>query len=123
MLARSFFALAGYAQTAMSRAFAPPTPTSATVTGTPHTPHGKALPKLPVPSDHSFTPPAELDVMLPKVCEALVLVAQCMVTTALEAEAYTGGSPTQNPKKYFNEARLSKLGLVESLVGKLVRCL
>ncbi|EKM81810.1 hypothetical protein AGABI1DRAFT_118880 [Agaricus bisporus var. burnettii JB137-S8] len=64
-----------------------------------------------------------LDVMLPKVCEALVLVTQCMVTIAIEAEEYvdqTGvleeDSPKANVRNYFMEARPSGFGVIESLI-------
>lgn len=67
-----------------------------------------------------------LDVMLPKTCEALVLVTQCMVTIAIEAEenaVHVGleddNSPTTNMKNYFIEARTSGAGVVESLIGEL----
>lgn len=66
-----------------------------------------------------------LDVMLPKVCEALVLVTQCMVTIAIEAEEYvdqTGvleeDSPKANVRNYFIEARPSGFGVIESLIGE-----
>lgn len=66
-----------------------------------------------------------LDVMLPKVCEALVLVTQCMVTVAIEAEenAVRLGlqediSPKTNMKSYLNEARTSGVGVAECLIGE-----
>lgn len=70
-------------------------------------------------------PPAELDARLPKVCEALVLVTQCIVTISLEAEEQRmlfqeGRSPLtniKNMKEYFNEKRSSDQGIVENLIG------
>ncbi len=55
-------------------------------------------------------PPAELDVMLPKVCEALVLVSQGIVTVTLDAEkeTYSHSTPSttlQNIRAFFNELR------------------
>ncbi|KAF9453597.1 hypothetical protein P691DRAFT_658323 [Macrolepiota fuliginosa MF-IS2] len=71
----------------------------------------------------STGPLRSLDVMLPKVCEALVLVTQCMVTIAIEAEENAvqmdiqeDASPRTNMKNYFNEARMSGVGVVESLI-------
>lgn len=69
-----------------------------------------------------------LDVMLPKACEALVLVTQCMVTIAIEAEEYAvqmglqeDASPRTNMRNYFNEARTSGVGVAESLIGEFIR--
>lgn len=57
--------------------------------------------------------------MLPKVCEVLVLVTQCIITITLEADStdISGLSPA-SPKTYFNDARLDSRGVVESLIGK-----
>jgi ataxin-10 len=70
--------------------------------------------------------PAELDVMLPKVCEALVLVTQCVTTIALEAEEHKGvqfaeGSVASisNMKDFFIDVRYSSQGLIENLIGTL----
>lgn len=62
--------------------------------------------------------------MLPKVCEALVLVTQCITTIALEAEEHQGkqfqdgtiGS-LSNMKDFFIDVRFSSQGLVENLIG------
>ena len=71
--------------------------------------------------------PQELDVMLPKVCEALVLITQCIVTIALEAEEQQTrldeGISTvvsfTNMKQYFIMKKSSDVGVVESLIGTL----
>ncbi|KAL9713638.1 hypothetical protein Ac2012v2_003249 [Leucoagaricus gongylophorus] len=64
-----------------------------------------------------------VDVMLPKACEALVLVTQCMATIAIEAEenaVYLGLEDTNNPKtnmkNYLIEAQASDFGVVENLI-------
>ncbi|KAI4517743.1 hypothetical protein K525DRAFT_273327 [Schizophyllum commune Loenen D] len=62
-------------------------------------------------------PPAELDVMLPKVCEALVLLTQCIVSVALAAEGQA--SDSLGRRKYFAEARTAEIGMVESIVDLL----
>ena len=71
-------------------------------------------------------PLAELDARLPKVCEALVLITQCIVTISLEAEdqkmlLQEGRSTVtnfKNMKEYFNEKKSSdNQGIVESLIG------
>jgi ataxin-10 len=62
---------------------------------------------------------------LPKVCEALVLVTQCVVTLCLEAEEHRArvenGSSTYdeftNMKDYFNRKKYQENGMVESLIG------
>ena len=67
----------------------------------------------------------ELDVMLPKVCEALVLITQCIITTCLEAEEQQArldeGISTfvtfTNMKTYFNQKRRDGKGVVEVLIG------
>ncbi|KAG7443626.1 uncharacterized protein BT62DRAFT_934862 [Guyanagaster necrorhizus] len=79
------------------------------------------------PSSENFSPvvnllpPAELDVVLPKVCEALVLVSQCIVTVTLDAEKETVSSRTpssspQNIRAFFNELRSENHSLAESLI-------
>jgi len=79
--------------------------------------------------NHSLGSLKNIDVMLPKACEALVLVTQCMVTIAIEAEedtAHSGREDIQNPKSnmmnYFIEARTSGLGIVENLIGEYHLC-
>jgi ataxin-10 len=72
-------------------------------------------------------PPAELDVKLPKVCEALVLITQCIVTISLEAEEqrmlFKEGRSSltnfKNMKEYFNEKKSSDQGIVENLIDLL----
>jgi len=69
-------------------------------------------------------PPSELDVMLPKACEGLVLITQCITTVALEAEKYKGNKFDEsvvgsnwNLKDYFTDIRYDSQGLVENLIG------
>jgi ataxin-10 len=70
-------------------------------------------------------PPAEVDAKLPKVCEALVLITQCIVTISLEAEEqrmlFKEGRSSlttfKNMKEYFNERKSSDQGIVENLIG------
>ena len=65
----------------------------------------------------SGTIPKELDIKLPKACEALVLLTQCMVTLSLAAESKSSESRSgTNLKKFFNEQERGQ-GVVESLVG------
>jgi len=67
----------------------------------------------------------QINMMLPKVCEALVLVTQCIVTVCLEAEEQQirleNGKSTYDSytdvKKYFNRKKYQESGLVESLIG------
>jgi ataxin-10 len=100
-LAKRFFTLSVYAQNAMQKSL-----------GTSRTPDSRE-------------PLAELDVMLPKVCEALVLVTQCITTIALEAEEskdrqFDAVGSITNMKEFFIDVRFSGQGLVENLIGKLL---
>ncbi|KAJ3745460.1 spinocerebellar ataxia type 10 protein domain-containing protein [Lentinula detonsa] len=77
-------------------------------------------------SDDTQGPPAELDVLLPKVCETLVLTAQCIITIILAAHgSHHQGSPTspnstasthENIHAFFKEVHQEGLGLVENIV-------
>ncbi len=53
-------------------------------------------PGLTSPTEHTDAGaapfPQELDVMLPKACEALVLVAQCIITISLEGGGAAGAA-------------------------------
>ncbi|KAF8636403.1 hypothetical protein AX17_003585 [Amanita inopinata Kibby_2008] len=67
--------------------------------------------------------PTELDMVLPKVCEALVLLTQCITTISLDAEEQRQedssgalGHPYTNLKVYMNNQRHNDQGLVENLV-------
>ena len=79
------------------------------------------------------TPPLlELDLLLAKVCEALVLVTQCLTTIALRAEEAAESPPTsastnvvtpsaasRSPRAIMVEAATTTgQGLVECLIGK-----
>jgi len=134
MLTRAFFSLSRYAQISIrhslglddinqsdrkcagsERSISPAPATSNT--GSPET------------LNHSLGSLKNIDVMLPKACEALVLVTQCMVTIAIEAEedtAHPGREDTRNPKSnmmnYFIEAQTSGLGIVENLIGEYHLC-
>ncbi|KAJ3878910.1 spinocerebellar ataxia type 10 protein domain-containing protein [Lentinula edodes] len=110
MLSNLFFSLSTYAQTAMRRSLL--------------SSDSNVVP------DHSIDvdvqgPPAELDVLLPKVCEALVLTAQCIITITLAAHSYHHSSPTSSNSTasthesihaFFNQIHLEGVGLVENLV-------
>lgn len=120
MLAECFFALASYAQHSIQRALgntlSPPNNDDA----------GPSVTDLSQLPSHRL---AELDVMLPKACEALVLVTQCIITITLgEAGSQpTKGSPSPEPKSeksptaYFNKC-IDNRGVVESLIGKPLQC-
>ncbi|KAF9074916.1 spinocerebellar ataxia type 10 protein domain-containing protein [Rhodocollybia butyracea] len=95
MLSNLFFSLSSYAQIAIR----------------------KSLGSEPNKSE-AFNPPAELDVLLPKVCEALVLVTQCIVTIVLAEQNPKAISP-RDFHAFFNQIRAEGLGLVEYLVETL----
>lgn len=108
MLSEAFFRLAAYAQQAIRRALGPKS------CGGP----SSALPgvvSVDVTSE-AIMLPQELDLLLPKVCEALVLITQCIVTLALAAE--DDDASNDELKIFFNDARSDRgEGLVESLLG------
>lgn len=120
MFAQCFFDLSKYARLAVERALRPDQPSAFPSPILNSYPDNPSTPKSTQP-----LPPAELDVMLPKVCEALVLVTQCIVTITLEAEQKDHNQNqdlTVEPdlKAFFNETRSPDGGLVESLIGKFV---
>ncbi|KAF5355327.1 hypothetical protein D9758_006039 [Tetrapyrgos nigripes] len=117
MLTKCFFGLSSYAQTAIRRALRPSEAELVSPTASPIS--------LPTPHSHNIFLPAELDVMLPKVCEAIVLVTQCMVSIILASEdARVSPDPELGPveslQDYFNNQNSSDgVGLVENLIGLL----
>jgi ataxin-10 len=123
-LAKRFFTLSNYAQTAMKRALGNSKSSSPSSPPKPSALHGNGEPSGASSSSGAREIPAELDVMLPKVCEALVLATQCVTTIALEAEEQQGKQFQQgsigtlsNMKDFFIDVRYSSQGLVENLVG------
>ena len=108
MLGMCFFSLSSYAQSALRRSLGSPMSQS-----------------FPENIETGILPPEELDVMLPKVCEALVLVSQCMVTLVLDAEQNDSDAtpkvvavgPANLPKAMFVDLKTEHHGLDESLVG------
>jgi len=110
MLAHLFFALSFYGQTAIRKSFHSFAPDSSSDLG------------------GSYNAPAELDVMLPKVCEALVLVTQCIVTITLDARSqHHNGSPnsessassSEDLQLFFNQVHHEGVGMVETLADLL----
>ena len=129
-LTKRFFSLSSYSQRSISRALGTQPTTSKR--NSPSEPMESAsIQSEPLLSASSTStvfplpPPADLDAKLPKVCEALVLVTQCIVTISLEAEEQKmlfqeGRSPLtnfKNMKEYFNEKKSSDQGIAESLIG------
>ena len=119
MLSEAFFGLSGYAQQAIRRALGPKASSG-------QSPRGL---NVEVASSADSEPPHELDLLLPKVCEALVLVTQCTITITLDEEEGDDGeddadasmwvdSEGNELRSQFNEARSGAgEGLAESLLG------
>lgn len=108
-LSEIFLGLAGYAQKAIRLALGPKASD-----GPSYVYSGIVNIEL---TSQVTVPPYELDLLLPKVCEALVLITQCIVTIALEAEAEGDGSIAVDNKfkTFFNNARSHEgVGLIES---------
>ncbi|KAI0629173.1 spinocerebellar ataxia type 10 protein domain-containing protein [Trametes polyzona] len=128
VLTRAFFALSTHVQDAIQRAIGPGRVPPAQVEGGSYPPPGSGH-----GSDSSEPPPLQnLDLLLPKVCEALVLVSQCLTTVALRAEEAAGQQPggsvspleeagaQATPKELLVAAtNESGQGLVESLIETL----
>ncbi|KAG6891267.1 hypothetical protein C0995_008519 [Termitomyces sp. Mi166 len=118
MLAKCFLDLSAYARKAVERSIRSPNHSS------------RSPSSADVSSDDSstpeFLPPVELDAMLPKVCEALVLVTQCIITITLEAEGENGENVNESRddvlepglKTFFLETHSNDGGIVENLIGK-----
>jgi len=109
MLSETFLSLSSYAQEAIRRALGPKAS------------DGPSLSSLNIEViSEPATPPHELDLLLPKVCEALVLVTQCIVSITLadEDDATVWIDNEGNElKTLFNEAISERgEGLVESLL-------
>ncbi|KAH9888932.1 spinocerebellar ataxia type 10 protein domain-containing protein [Cubamyces lactineus] len=131
VLTETFLALSSYTQNAIQHSLASGDPT-------PSRPgDDRVLPDVELPSD-APRPLQNLDLLLPKVCEALVLVTECLTTVALRAEeaATDAGRPRMSaaaevdagasvseqltPKELLVSATASSgQGLVESLVETL----
>jgi ataxin-10 len=103
-LITEFFALSVFAQAAISKSLGLSTTA-----------------QLTQQSDSSTEPLQELDLLLPKACEALVLILQCLISTCLHLEQ-EGELTDQRDQLlgYIRQAQSSDgLGVVESDIGKL----
>ncbi|KAF8075063.1 spinocerebellar ataxia type 10 protein domain-containing protein [Lyophyllum atratum] len=111
MLAKCFLDLSAYARRAVERSLRPPGPSAAS----PSIVEVQADdPSTPKPAQ--LDPPAELDVMLPKVCEALVLVTQ---SDQAKVDQTQDIASEPDLKAFFNETRSSDGGVVEGLIDLL----
>ncbi|KAJ7035643.1 spinocerebellar ataxia type 10 protein domain-containing protein [Mycena alexandri] len=110
MLAKTFFSLSSYAQSSICNSLGISNSNTAPKQhlGAQQAPDGASA---------AFEPPSSLDVMLPRVSEALVLVTQCIVTMTLESMDMDTHSAVmeQNSQDFFNEASSADQGVVESL--------
>jgi ataxin-10 len=116
MLSETFFELTAYAQQAIRRAL------GANASDGPSSGFSGIV-NVEVASEVTM-PPRDLDLFLPKVCEALVLVTQCIVTITLVEEEGDGDASmwvdnqVHELKSFFNEARShGGDGLIESILG------
>ncbi|KAF7370859.1 Ataxin-10-like protein [Mycena sanguinolenta] len=112
MLAKAFFSLSAYAQQSIRDSLGLSSSNAVPSAQAP-TPQGKS----DAARAAAFEPPSSLDVMLPKVSEALVLVTQCIVTITLESVDMDAHAAVmeQNSQDFFNEASFADQGIVESL--------
>jgi ataxin-10 len=112
MLSETLFGLTAYAQQAIRRALGPKAsdgPSSAL----------SGVVNVEVTSEVTAQP-HELDLLLPKVCEALVLITQCITTITLEEEDDVDDDVDVDNelKAFFNGAQSEGgEGLIESLLG------
>ena len=138
MLSSCFFVLSTYTQRAIREALGPSTSNIDSLTANPSPPapgcvsvkqpgstvESPRLSQPPFPPQH----PVKLDVILPKVWEALVLVTQCIISITLEAEGQgrdqdeDSTTPSINPsnkmRQFFNGQRSSNQGMAEHLIRK-----
>lgn len=110
MLSDIFFKLTAYAQHAIRRALGP---------------NASDGPSFSSPAIHVTVPPMlspqELDLLLPKVCEALVLVSQCIITITVDEDDDDGLAEGEfkGLRAFYNDARSERgEGLLESLLGQ-----
>ncbi|KAJ7132123.1 spinocerebellar ataxia type 10 protein domain-containing protein [Mycena epipterygia] len=113
MLAKTFFSLSTYAQSSIRDSLEIPSSTASKQESAP-----SALHMSPDVNRATFEPPSSLDVMLPKVSEALVLVTQCIVTITLESS-----DAEDNSQDFFNEARFADQGKDQGIVESLTELL
>ncbi|PFH51920.1 hypothetical protein AMATHDRAFT_74613 [Amanita thiersii Skay4041] len=109
ILAHSFLSLSSYSQSSISRSLK-----FSITSKSSHLPTSIML----IISD---TTPDELDTLLPRVCEALVLLTQCLVTISLETEETGSGAFSEvgskmNLKDFFNRQQYNGQNIVESLI-------
>ncbi|THH13448.1 hypothetical protein EW146_g6774 [Bondarzewia mesenterica] len=115
MLASLFFSLSAYAQNAICQALGGDQ-------WRPHEKHADAPPPSPpAPSSSSLPPGGTLDLQLPGVCAALVLVAQCLMTILLIGSKHPLAPSTPSPKEYLAGCRGSDDGggIIEHLIEDL----
>lgn len=79
----------------------------------------------PAPTQRPEVPPptGELDVLLPSVCEALVLMTQCLTSFVLTSEDEDFDFPPgDNPKDFLNAATVEEgVGMPEIIIGAFQR--
>ncbi|KAJ7113709.1 spinocerebellar ataxia type 10 protein domain-containing protein [Mycena crocata] len=107
MLAKTFFSLSTYAQSSIRNSLGIASNTASTAQ------RRAPPPTSPDATPTAFEPPSSLDVMLPKVSEAMVLVTQCIVTITLESS--DTDSRSINSQDFFIETMSADQGMVESL--------
>ncbi|KAJ8094654.1 hypothetical protein PM082_010660 [Marasmius tenuissimus] len=118
MLATCFMSLSSYTQTAFRKALRP-TPSELASPITPLDPASNTGVDLP------FSPPAELDVMLPKVCEMLVLITQCIVSIILASQRQqtgtreTSSGVSDSVQVFYQERSAPDMGFAEHIVETL----
>lgn len=104
LLTAKFFELSGYARLSIRNTLdsSPSVTTNSVAT---------------IKDDPSETPPLErLDVLLPKVCQTIVLVTQCLCTLSLGNERIAQTTATRS-KRHMIDASSQGTGLIESLIG------
>lgn len=128
-LSGAFFSLTAYTQQAVRRALdSDKSRSSSEILGSPS---GPDTARRDTDNTRDNGPLRELDLLLPKVCESLVLVTQCLISLALFSEerrdrkdvAPVGDRRPSSPgtadfKGYLNGASSSAgLGSIEALIG------
>lgn len=114
MIASTFFDLGEYSISAIDRAV--PNDTSPASVLPLLSSSSAPAPKVPLT-------PGELDMLLPSVCEALVLMTQCLITFALTSEDEEFDFPSgDNPKDFLNAVTVEEgMGIPEIIIDLLQR--
>lgn len=121
-----FFALSSYTQQAIARSLGSSSTRHDPAPGNPSAISASAAVAALSTESSSATlsnvPREELDLLLPKVCEALVLVTQCLISLSLYSEEALAAPPTaapgcSHPTFHLKDVFIAAIQSVEAVIG------